>query len=643
MLQMFRNFFKSKWGVGFTLAFLVLLGVAFVSADSLGTLTGTVSGGDKVAVVGNDRIAAIDLDAAARESLQQARQENPALTMEAFIAGDGLTETLEGLITRSVLQQFARGAGFRTGQRLVDSEIVKDPNLRGPDGNFSQDTYRQALAQVGTTEAAYREDIGVRLLAQLVVSPAQAVPQLPASIARRYSELGLETRTGSFAVLPAAAFAPTAAPTTAQLQAFYTANRSRYLRPERRVIRYAVFGEEAFGNLPAPTAAQVAARYNRDRAQYAASETRRFTQLIVTTRAAAQAIVSEVNAGTSLEASARAKGLSTTSLELTSKADLTAAASASVANAAFSAARGALSAPAQGGLGWYIMRVDEVTRQPARTLDQVRGEISAALAVEQRREALNEATARIDEEFSEGKSLAEVAQELGLTLSTTRPLTAGGIVYGSTEAAPATLGPVLPTAFEMEESEPQLVETVAGEQFIIFDVSQVTRSSAAPLAEIRDQVATAWREDEGMKRAAAAATRIQHRVEGGTTLAAAVAAEQVSLPGVTPLSLSRQEIERQPRVTRPTILFFSMAKGTTKALEVPEAGAWYVVQLSDVRTESVAANNPRVEAQRAQLRQLLPDEYTQQFIAAMRREVDVEIDDDAVSALSDLLGGTSGN
>lgn len=643
MLQMFRNFFKSKWGVGFTLVFLVLLGVAFVSADSLGTFTGAISGGDKVAVVGNDRIDAADLDAGAREALQRQRQQNPAMTMEAFIAGDGLTQTLEGLVTRSVLQQFSHSFGFRTGQRLVDSELVKDPNFRGPDGNFSQDTFRQALAQIGVTEQDYREDISVRLLAQLVVSPVQAVPQLPASVARRYSELGLETRTGSFAVLPAAAFAPTAAPTQAQLQGFYTANRSRYLRPERRVIRYAVFGEEAFGNLPAPTPAQIAARYNRDRAQYTASESRSFTQLVVTTQAAAQAIVNEVNGGTSLEASARAKGLSTTSVALTSKADLTTATSAAVANAAFAAGRGSLSAPAQGGIGWYVLRVDEVVRQPARTLAQASGEIAATLATEQRREALNEATARIDEEFSQGKSLAEVARELNLTLTTTRPLTAGGQVYGTAETAPTALGPVLPTAFEMEESEPQLSETVPGEQFMVFDVSQITRSSAAPLADIRDDVVTAWREDEGMKRAAAAATRIQRRVEGGTALAAAVAAEQVSLPGVAPLRLSRQEIERQPRVTRPTILFFSMAKGTTKALEVAEAGAWYVVQLSDVQTQSVPANNPRVAAQRAQLAQLLPDEYTQQFIAAMRREVDVEIDDDAVAQIAGVLGGTSGN
>lgn len=639
MLQMFRNFFKSKWGVGFTLAFLVLMAVAFVSADSLGTLTGSISATDKVAVVGDDRIDVTDLDRAAREALQSERQENPAITMEAFVAADGLKQVMDGLVTRSVLQQFAAMAGFRTGQRLVDSEIVKDPNLRGPDGNFSQDTYRQALAQIGVTEQDYREDISVRLLAQLVVSPAQAVPQLPASIARRYSELGLETRTGSYIQLPASAFAPSAAPSDAQLQAFYTANRSRYLRPERRVIRYAVFGEDAFGDLPAPTAAQVAARYNRDRAQYAASETRRFTQLVVTTRAAAQAIIAEVNGGTSLESSARAKGLSTTSIAATTKAGLTTATSAAVADAGFSAQRGSLSAPAQGSLGWYILRVDEVVQQPARTLDQARAEITAALTAEQRREALNEATARIDEEFSQGKSLAEVARELGLTLATTRPLTAGGQVYGTSESAPAALGPVLPTAFEMEESEPQLVESVPGQQFLIFDVSSVTPSAAAPLAEIRNDVALAWRVDEGMKRAAAAATRIQRRVEGGTSLSAAVAAERVSLPGVIPLNLSRQEIERQPQVTRATILFFSMAKGTTKALEVVEADAWYVIQLTDVQTESVPPNNPRVQAQRAQLAQLLPDEYTQQFIAAMRREVDVEIDDEAVASLGRLLAG----
>lgn len=640
MLQMFRNFFKSKVGVGFTLGFLVLMAIAFVSGDALNNFTGAVSGGDKVAVVGNDRIDTAELDMRAREALSQVRQENPTATMASFVESDGLTDTLEGLISRRTLQQVAAAFGLRTGQRLVDSEIAKDPNLRGPDGNFSQDTFRQALAQLGRSEQDYRDDVSIRLLAQVMLAPAQAVPQMPAGIARRYSELGLETRTGDFAVLPAAAFAPTGAPTDAQLTAFYAGNRASYVRPERRVIRYAVFGEDAFGNLPAPTEAQITARFSRDRALYAARETRRFTQLVATTRAAAQAIVDEVNGGTSLEASARAKGLTTTSVALTTKEDLATATSPAVANAAFAAARGALAAPAQGGIGWYILRVDEVARQPARTIAQVRDEIATALTTEQRREALNEATARIDEEFSDGKSLADVARELGLTLSTTRPLIATGQVYGAQETGPEQLAPLLPTIFEMEESEPQLAETVPGEQFVVFDVSQVTRSAAAPLAQIRDRVITDWRQDEGMKRASAASARVLERVAAGRSLREAIAAETVALPPVSAVTLSRQDIEQSPRVTRPVILFFSMAKGTTKALEVEEAGGYYVVHLADVQSEAVAANNPRVEGQRQQLAQLLPDEYSQQFIAALRREVEVEIDDDAVAALATLLSGS---
>ncbi|MEO5707414.1 MAG: SurA N-terminal domain-containing protein [Alteraurantiacibacter sp.] len=641
MLQLFRNFFKSKLGVGITLALLVLLALAFVSGDALSNFTGAVSGGDKVAVVGDDRIDTAELDTRAREALSQMQREDPTATMASFIASDGLTDTLEGLISRRTLQQVAAMFGLRTGQRLVDSEIAKDPNMRGPDGNFSQDTFRQALAQMGRTEEDYRDDINIRLLAQTMLSPVQAVPQMPASIARRYSELGLETRSGDFAVLPAAAYALTGAPTDAQLSAFYAENRDRYIRPERRVIRYAVFGEDAFGNLPDPTEVQISARYTRDRALYAARETRTFTQLVATTRAAAQAIVDEVNRGTTLEASARAKGLSTTSIAATTKDDLATATSAPVANAGFAAERGALAAPAQGPIGWYIVRVDEVARQPARTLAQVRGEIATALTTEQRREALNEATARIDDEFSDGKSLSDVARELNLTLSTTRPLTAAGLVYGTQEPAPAELTRLLPTAFEMEESEPQLAETVPGEQFIVFDVSQVTRSAAAPLVQIRNQVVTAWRQDEGMKRASAASARVLERVAGGSSLRDAVAAETASLPAVSSVSLSRQEIERSPQVTRPVILFFSMAKGTTKALEVPEIGAYYLVHLADVRSQAVAADNPRVAAQRGQLAQLLPDEYSQQFIASLRREVDVEVDDDAVTALANLLGGSA--
>src|SRR5690606_15978788 len=93
--------------------------------------------------------------------------------------------------------------------------------------------------------------------------------------------------------------------------------------------------------------------------------------------------------------------------------------SAAVAQAAFAAPQNALAQPARAALGWYVLRVDAIDRRPGRTLEQVRAEITATLAQEQRQTALDDLTARIEEGFEEGRGLAEVARELDLELAST--------------------------------------------------------------------------------------------------------------------------------------------------------------------------------------------------------------------------------
>jgi peptidyl-prolyl cis-trans isomerase D len=71
-----------KLGVGVTLAFLLVIAIAFASSDVANTGTfGGVSGGDRVAVVGEERIDASELTASAGNMLDQLRQQNPTLTM----------------------------------------------------------------------------------------------------------------------------------------------------------------------------------------------------------------------------------------------------------------------------------------------------------------------------------------------------------------------------------------------------------------------------------------------------------------------------------------------------------------------------------------------------------------------------------
>ena len=645
MIQLFRNFFKSKLGVGITLGFLALIALAFASSDVANTaIFGGVSGGDRVAVVGDERIDAADLSMNMTNALEEARRTDPTLTMQAFIAQGGMDQVLDQLLQRTSLAEFARTHGMRAGKRLVDSELRQIAAFMGPDGNFDEEAFRAAIAQRGLSEVAVRRDLEVGLLARQLLVPITLSPVMPASFGRQYAALLREQREGSVALLSSATFAPARAPTNAELQAFYRENSNDYIRPERRVIRFASFGIEALGDLPPPTAAQIAQRYQRDRTQYAAVERRRVTQLVVPTQDAARAIVAEVSNGKSLDAAAREKGLATAVVGPVTRTELAGTSSAAVAQAAFAAPQGALAQPSRGGLGWYVLRVDQIDRQPARSLDQVRGVIAAALAEEQKRDALDELTAGIEEEFDGGESLSETARELKLALSRTAPATADGKIYGSdAETVPPILGRVLEVAFDMEEQEPQLAVVAPGETFLIFDVVDITPSATAPLAEIRNDVIAAWRRDQGAKAARAAADRILARVGRGRSLAAAVAEEDRPLPAPQDLALNREELGRLGRVPSQMALFFSMAQGTVKKLEAPGDAGWYVVRLDKVEAPQVAANDPIVLATLQQLAQVSGEEYVRQFVGAAQREVGVERNAAAIAAVEAQLTGQQAN
>ncbi|HWK40694.1 MAG TPA: SurA N-terminal domain-containing protein [Croceibacterium sp.] len=644
MLLSFRSFFKSKVGIAVTLAFLALIAFAFASMDVAGSATfGGVSGGDRVAVVGKERVDAAELTSAMSNALDSARQTNPTLTMQAFVEQGGMEQVMSQLLERTALAEYARQHGMRAGKRLVDSEIAQIPAFRGIDGKFDRNTFLALLGQRGLSEATVRQDLSTGLLARQLLTPISFSPVMPESVGRRYASLLRERRHGAIAMLSSDAFAPKGDPSDAQLQAYYREVSSRFIRPERRVIRYASFGPEALGTVAAPTDAQIAEYYNANKAQYAASESRRFTQLVVPTQDAANAILAEVRGGKSLDVAAREKGLATTSVGPVAQTNFANSASAAVAQSGFAAAQGALAQPARGSLGWYVLRVDAIDRQPARTLEQARAEISTKLAEDQRRDALADLTARIEDEFSGGTNLSELAKELNLQISTTRPATADGRIYGAAgETVDPALAPVLETAFVMDEGQPQLAEVVPGQSFMVFDVSNITSSAVAPLAEIRGDVVEAWRQAEGAKAAKQAADRILARVAKGTALAAAVSAESnAAVRAPETVNLNREELSRLGQVPSSLALFFSMAQGTQKKLQAPADAGWYVIQLDKIEAGTVAQGDPLVASTLMQLGQVTGEEYVQQFIAAAQREVGVERNETAIRAVSAQLAGTT--
>ena len=221
MFQFFRNFFKTKLGLAIALAFLGLIALAFASADVSSTGTfGGIAGGDRVAVVGDEKISTADLIQGANNGLDRVRQDQPTATTQAFLRGGGLDSALEALISRAALKEYAQRYGLRAGDNLVNSEIRMIPAFRGPDGNFSEDTYRQALALQRLSDADVREDLGIGLLSQQMLLPASFGATVPDKLAYRYAQLFKERREGSIALLPAATYAPSGAADPKVLRAY---------------------------------------------------------------------------------------------------------------------------------------------------------------------------------------------------------------------------------------------------------------------------------------------------------------------------------------------------------------------------------------------------------------------------------------
>ena len=643
MFQFFRNFFKTKLGLAISLAFLGLIALAFASADVSSTGTfGGIAGGDRVAIVGDEKISTSDLAVGASNGLDRLRQQDPTLSMPEFIASGQLDQVLEALIDRHAILGYADKYGLRAGENLLNSEIRMIPAFRGANGNFSEETYRQALALQRITDAQVRSDLGVGLLSQQMLIPASFGAFVPDKLAYRYAQLFKERRQGSIALLPAATYAPTGDADPKMLRSYYERNREAFVRPERRSIRYATFDSAALGDRIEPTDAEIAARYKRDADEYAASETRDFTQLIVPTEAAAKSIRDRVAGGASFEQVAREAGLRASPVVDVDREGLASQASPAVAAAYFSAERGSMTTPARSSLGWHIARIDAVDTTPARSLAQVRGEITETLREEKRVRGLADLATEIEEQLADGATLAEVTEDLNLELSTVGPVLADGRMFQSTgQSVPDVLGPALATAFQMDEEEPEIAPVDGGRTYLVYEVGDITAAAVAPYGEIEQLVEAHWRAAEGMKAAQAAADRVLKRVRDGSTIAAALAAEDRRVPPAQSVDMTREDLARQRerRIPPPLALMFSMAEGTTKKLDAGGNAGFFVVAVDDITMDDIADDDPLIAQARRQMGPLLGEEYAEQLRLAMREELGVSRNPAAVEAVRKQLIG----
>ncbi|MFO1256344.1 MAG: SurA N-terminal domain-containing protein [Sphingomonadaceae bacterium] len=643
MIQFFRRFFDSKLGIALTLVFLGLIALAFAGGDIAGSGGfGAFSSGSRIATVGGEKITATDVDGQVRRILDRLRQDNPRLTVKEFLARDGLDEVLSFIIDNKAARLWGEENGIHIGDRLIDSEIAKDPRVQGPDGKVDKLLYQQMLSQRGTTDGEFRAEIAEQLMARQLLGSTAIGLKMPQKIVRRYAGVVTERRKGAIVVLPPAAFAPAALPGDAEVQAWYASHKADYQLPERRTIRYATYTDAVIKNIPAPTDAEVAARYNANKAKYAPTDKRKLSQVVLPTEAAAKQLIADLAGGKTLEASARAKGLAVAALGSLTKDAYALQASAPAADAAFAAANGKVVGPFKAPLGWVVVRVDGREATPGKTLEQATPELVKELGDLKRRSAIVEFSTRIEDELSSGASLTDIAKELGLQILETPELTTDGAVYGQPgAAAPEVLARVVPTAFQVDgPGSPQLAEVDPGKLFVVFDIGKLTPSAAPPLGEIRARVAEDARIAKGEQAAEAAARKLKAQIEKGVPVSVAVASIGVALPPVDNVDMDRQKLQSMGQnVARPLLVLFATPRGKVTLMRGPRQRGWYVVAVSEVTPGQISENDERLKGLSGSLQESQSGEFGEELRAAFRGEVGSSRNPENVKKLQTQLTG----
>lgn len=645
MITAIRSLFGSTLGKILALGFVGLVGIAFALGDVSGTGGFGGVGGGNVAKVGKVEIGSGELRERVRMAYDQARQENPELSMAAFLESGALQGVLDQMVEGVAFEQYAEKLGFGVSKRMIDGQIADMPAFRGVSGSFDQTRFETVLRENGMNEAAFRKELKQQLLARQLLGPVSNMPAIAPRLAQPYAALLLEQRQGSAVFIPASAFAPSAAPGDAALKKHLEAHAARFTIPERRIVQYALF-DRSMAPVPPVTDAEVAEYYKKNETLFVASETRTLQQVTAPDQATANSIAQKAKGG-DLSAAARSAGLSVTTTGAVSQKEYAATTSAEAGKAAFAAQNGAIVGPVKTNLGFAMIKVSAISAVPARSLAQASDDIRAELARNKANEAVVDFYNNIQDSVNGGAAIEEVAGDRKLALITTPALMPNGQAPDQPAFTMAPdLTPIIAQAFQAGgEGEGHLATLVENEKFAIYSVKTILAAAPPPFAKIRADLLADWRFAEGNKIAAQKAEDVIKAVKGGKPLQQAIALAGASTGSVQKIGGRRADLGRngQP-VPQELALLFSMAQGSVKSAALPANRGWMIVELTKVdRPDPKSIDQERVKAVAQPLAPAFGNELVTQLMAEAKRRVGVEIDTKQLDKLRQELTGATQN
>lgn len=540
-----------------------------------------------------------------------------------------LNQALDSVIARRLVDAHGRDLELTAADRTIAEMIRNDPNFQGP-GGFERERFDFFLRSMGMSEQDYIEAMRAEIVRNRLVGSITAPLAVPKTMAQKLYDYRNEQRRGRMLLVRSDAVT-VEAPSEEVLAKHLAEHAKAYEAPETRSATLVVLRPEDVLDEIEISDADIRAAYDNRIDQYRTPEQRRLEQLLASTEDAIRKAAEMVGAGQSFAAVAgtmQAQGVERTELGPLAQGDLPEGLDA----AAWKLPEGGVSEPLQSPFGWHLLRITHVEPEKTQPFDSVKEQLRRELALERATDRLPDFATQLDDEIAAGTPLDAAAQQLGLdVLKLERFDRTGHTPQKERLATDRLTSEILQAIFAAGPNETSLLQQAADGSYYMFRVDAVAPARERPLAEVREEVETAWREAEQRRRAHARAEELRKQVTSPAALEELVGKEAgVELLSVGPVT--RDESGTLQGLNQAAIeAMFAIKPGEVAADVVDVPGGTVIVATDEVLPAE--ANELLVSGIEAALVNTLRAELLRSYEAALRQRYTVSVDQSAMARL----------
>ena len=450
------------------------------------------------------------------------------------------TATLDGLVQRTLLTQFAGDLGIAVSDASLSREITANPEFQ-VDGAFDEDRFRATLASAGFSPLSYQERVAAdERLTQVTGAIADTALVADREV-RDAARVLLQRRDIAYLPVSSEPFIAAVELADEEIEARYESELDRYHTPETVDVEYvrlsfaAVMAEQEVTEAELRTAFDEA---ERDRLAAGDTARRRGAHILLEVgdeRSEEEAVAllnatrAEVEAGADFADKARA--LSEDAGSAAAGGDLGLAEREAFvepfADALWELEPGTMSAPVVTEFGVHLITLLEIEAVPAPTFEASRDALAETVKRQRAAEGFDERLRLMDEiAFEESDTLAGISETMGLAIAAT-----AGITRDAGE------GPFTDAALRQALFQPDvLVEGYnspairVGEDAVVARVAARHPPAERPLDEVREEIRATMAAERGGEQAAVATLAALAQLREGaevSEIAAAVGSEWV--------------------------------------------------------------------------------------------------------------------